>query len=703
MQCKEIWIAKAPSKYANSSDIKFISVDPTNPSDIINTIYEPFKENELTTVLPFMTDKMAERRADFLSFDGCVQPIDLEFDDCTKELQIERNKLLINEINTPVIQVDSGNKSIHLILFFSKFANNNFEYKKKCKAFVTYLSREYPNYFQEKGGARKELVPDYTLFTGNKYFRQPNGIRDSGELQVAELHNFSDVSYEITNLDDVIGVSTTFFNSNSQSISYVPTIEKRDLRKATLTFIVMGVGQGNRDNECYRAACDLKDCGYKKSEAINMLIDGAGKCVPPFIDEDVIKKVESAWSGDGYFNPVNPHKPFAFIERSSASYCYLLDGNLYFATKDILKETFLSYGEIMPKPFPTVLFKFDPHDDRQLDLGNHSYNLFKPTQYQLMLANGTTYNPKTDFPTITKLIENLIPKNNESDAFLNWVATILQTREKMLTTFVFLGEQGSGKGLLLKYILQPLFGEKQTLQVEDEQLKSSFNGWMKNVSFIAFNEIAHDNRGRNTINSKIKSIVTDPTLIVNEKNIRTYVIDNHVNSIFFSNEKIPLLVERNDRRFNIINTGKALIKTNWFNAPVTIQFLKNEIQYFAQYLWNMNIDISQANTVMDSKAKDTLVSVGLGRYEEFACKLQDADIDWFLDNYEHEYNSISRDELLQIKSGEIAKSFALKVFNGIYGGSPVTKNYFSKQLKLHGIEPNRSKDSQRTRIYKWEK
>lgn len=45
-----------------------------------------------------------------------------------------------------------------------------------------------------------------------------------------------------------------------------------------------------------------------------------------------------------------------------------------------------------------------------------------------------------------------------------------------MTSFVFIGEQGSGKGVTMEHIIKPLFGNSQVSQIEDEELKSSFNG-----------------------------------------------------------------------------------------------------------------------------------------------------------------------------------------------------------------------------------
>jgi phage/plasmid-associated DNA primase len=93
-----------------------------------------------------------------------------------------------------------------------------------------------------------------------------------------------------------------------------------------------------------------------------------------------------------------------------------------------------------------------------------------------MLRNNESINPLDGFPVIYKLLSNLIPVQIERDYFLNWLAAILQTRNKMMTSFVFVGEQGSGKGVTLEHIIRPLFGNSQVSQVEDEELKSSFNG-----------------------------------------------------------------------------------------------------------------------------------------------------------------------------------------------------------------------------------
>ncbi len=469
------------------------------------------------------------------------------------------------------------------------------------------------------------------------------------------------------------------------------TVEDNRIRR---DFLTSGVSKGKRDIACFKAACTLRDCGYTINEAAVLLKKGADKCDPPFSEDEVLAKLKSAFSYDP--------EPFAFIEATTAAYYYHYQGKLYQATKDILKETFRSLRTSLPENYPILEFKFDVRDNLQIDIGKRTYNLFKPTPYHLMEKNGEFVDPLERFQMISRLLKNLIPVRKERDYFLNWLAAILQTRKKLMTSFVFIGQQGAGKGVFLGHILKPLFGQTQTLQVEDEQLKSSFNGWIKNACFIAFNEVAHDNHGRNSLNSKIKSIITDPTITINEKNIRTYQIENNVNCVFYSNERVPLLVERSDRRFTIIETGDNLAKQSWFQVPESFEAFKKEMKSFAQFLWNLDVDETKANTPLDNNMKNALISAGQNRWEEFAFRLKQGDKDWFEEMLpEHGcYPPVWSD---MCENKRIEKDTAYTLFKGLYDMVNLSKIAFSKQMTLYGIRSLRTGGRlDRRQYYEWD-
>ena len=171
-----VYIAKSPSLYAEVTDITFVKTRCDDASAIFKNTYEAVNPNQFTTVLPFVSDDIPDRNWKYLYRNGCIQPIVLEFDNCPMKIQEERAKLIAEKLQTPMFVVHSGNKSIHHYIYFAKFADGRGQYKRKCQQFLAYLAKEYPTYFKvkEREGEKHPLVPDYQMFTGNRYTRQAN-------------------------------------------------------------------------------------------------------------------------------------------------------------------------------------------------------------------------------------------------------------------------------------------------------------------------------------------------------------------------------------------------------------------------------------------------------------------------------------------------------------------------------------------------
>ena len=406
-----------------------------------------------------------------------------------------------------------------------------------------------------------------------------------------------------------------------------------------------------------------------------------------------------------------------FIERSTSSYSYLdtKEGDIYMGVQEgILENILLSGEENFPDILPVLKADFDVSSNERIDYEKEIINLFVPTEYMLLSKNLETFFPKKNFPHIYRLLMNLFPNYRERKRFLNWLAGILQTRQKQLTAWVLKGEQGAGKGIFLDYVLKELFGRRQTVKVEDSDLQSDFNPWLKNTILVAFNEVAHDNSTRNNIKSRIKAIITDPDVMINEKNIRNYFITNYVNCLFFSNEKVPLFIEQKDRRLNVVSTGPNLLTFEWFKKDPEdyINSIKSEVPSFAQFLMNWKYDPIAAKTCIDNDEKIAMVSVGLNKFEEFAIHLKKADLEWFEENiihtdYEIKQNIDFKKSLLHITADDlkknIKKELALQAFNHIYTNQQVNNIQFGRSLKLYGIRSKRStKAGDENWYYEWD-
>ena len=391
---------------------------------------------------------------------------------------------------------------------------------------------------------------------------------------------------------------------------------------------------------------------------------------------------------------------FVFLEKQTSSFAYLdrRDEQLYFVDSDKKLDIILADADQSPSKKPVLKVIFNPSKDLTVDKTGKTINLFKPTDYMVGEKTLKVIDLAVDVPNINNLLSNLIPVDDERDRFVNWLAGITQTRSKQLTAWVFMGQPGAGKNVLLDHVLKPLFGEKQAIKVEDEQLKNPFNGWLQNAILIAFNEVAHDNRTRNSINSKVKAIITDNDIMINEKNVKVFTIDNHANALFFSNDTIPVLIEENDRRFNVVRTGGNMRKQSWFSDPEQFFIdVKSELGVFAEYLINYNYDPVLAKTVISNGVKDALVDVGMTRFAEFSSRLKANDVDWFVENMDSLFPT-STIQALGL-NGSIAKDSALPAFREIYQDDRVTKSKLTKELKLHGI---RTGEINGKRVYRWD-
>ena len=417
---------------------------------------------------------------------------------------------------------------------------------------------------------------------------------------------------------------------------------------------------------------------------------------------------------DEHFQDLLSNRLFPFIEKATSSYAYYDKHNneLYIGVpKEILQSILESEGQYLPNKIPVLKVVFDVHSDHKIDLKNKLFNLFTPTEYLLLKKNNEIIKPTESFKSIYLLLSNLFPKNEEKKAFLNWLAGIMQTREKQLTAWLLMGEQGTGKGVLLHYIIKPLFGPTQAVQIEDEQLRDSFNRWLENKMIIAFNEVAYDNSTRNSANSKIKAIITDPELQINEKNVKAYFVRNYANCLFYSNESIPVLIEAGDRRFNVVKTGSKLANKSWFSFPDKFfSEVEKELPAFAQYLMNLNYDPVKAKAVINNENKESLINVAKNRYQEFADRLKTKDCEWLNDS-QVSSSKIIEDKIYvesKIINGKILKDTAVEIFNKIHPNSRVTKPQLTKQLELYGIKAKRLKenesdsDNDRKQYYTWQ-
>lgn len=138
--------------------------------------------------------------------------------------------------------------------------------------------------------------------------------------------------------------------------------------------------------------------------------------------------------------------------------------------------------------------------------------------------------------------------------FCRWVGHMLVYPERKTFCPVLISKQGGGKGRLLDFMRQ-LLGPSKVIETTspDRDVWGHFNGRMKDCFLVNINELSK----KSTFDSmgKIKGLITDEDLIINEKGVAQYTTKSHHRFIITTNSDDPIETGYDDRRFVIIRSS----------------------------------------------------------------------------------------------------------------------------------------------------
>jgi len=141
---------------------------------------------------------------------------------------------------------------------------------------------------------------------------------------------------------------------------------------------------------------------------------------------------------------------------------------------------------------------------------------------------------------------------------LAWVAQMIQFPEEKSVCPTFISKEGAGKGTFIT-LLKRMLGESKYLEVSDPQKSvfGSFNSAMASAFLVNLNEISK----KDTLycEGMLKALITDPTIIINQKGVSPYQIQSYHRFIITTNNEDPIATSKNDRRKFIVRCSDEKI------------------------------------------------------------------------------------------------------------------------------------------------
>ena len=233
------------------------------------------------------------------------------------------------------------------------------------------------------------------------------------------------------------------------------------------------------------------------------------------------------------------------------------------------------------------------------------------------------------FFSLVELMSNDFTRGKSYEYLLNWIADIIQNPgRKTGVAIVIKGDQGIGKNTIGLFIKKLLSQENYVETANPkEDIFGAYNQLTANKLVIGMNEAESNVTFAN--NARIKDLVTESTENVREKYLKSTVMRSFCRLLFFSNSRIVVKVEQNDRRFVIFEASSKMRNNREYFTMVN-DWMENDFNVRKLFDYLSKRDITDFNFVAERPMTEAYLET------MDACKCIELK---FLDDLLHDTNS----------------------------------------------------------------
>jgi len=189
--------------------------------------------------------------------------------------------------------------------------------------------------------------------------------------------------------------------------------------------------------------------------------------------------------------------------------------------------------------------------------------------YNLWLDDGVPA-VEGDVSPFVRVYENAIPDDRMRGLLFKSVGWMMQNRGKRLEkTFVFVSRQvGTGKSLFA-VMLSRILGMRNAASIDMTDFASDFNAVYAAKELVVIDDL--HKVSKNEV-AKLRRYTTSPRIVVNEKNVKRYEIDNTAVFILTTNELSAIPMDDEERR-NLVVAFEPKVHytgdTDWWKSYVS--------------------------------------------------------------------------------------------------------------------------------------
>ena len=448
--------------------------------------------------------------------------------------------------------------------------------------------------------------------------------------KTAEMIWNKQISYDLQEFEDIPSIESVEPPQPQNTQQLCDSENGNDNYARAIKYFSMrdGVGKGERNNACFRVAiCCLNDFELSEPQAYNIISEWNQKNSPALPQNElkgILKKAmehaRTKGNGGSKNRMLTPRNTSYEIENPE----YIPD-NVKPITADTQIKTPAKQADMvdfsvvaeMLERYIIVIGSTDVWDLYYgIKMSVASLKLLYPSEYkywlrdanrQAILQDNLAFRPngkvgkgqintfqgfnfKRDERYPTKLISHLEFLCNNDPGLFNWVVSwmALQVQRpgtKLATSIIMHGTQGTGKSMFWQTFAD-IF-KPYSITINQAILESDFNPWSSRKVFVLAEEVLA-NRSKSRLKNIIKEMITGGTIIINQKHQQPWQEDCFMNMVFLSNNKLPMLLDKEDRRFTVIKINNK--ESESYYNELANEIADNGANRLYNFLMNWDLD-----------------------------------------------------------------------------------------------------------------
>lgn len=158
----------------------------------------------------------------------------------------------------------------------------------------------------------------------------------------------------------------------------------------------------------------------------------------------------------------------------------------------------------------------------------------------------------------------LFPNEDDRNLVLDYLALLTQKpAEKVHFALLIRGAQGTGKSWIGN-LMEMIIGKPNVVRPSNDEVISKWTSWMEGSQLAIVEELM--TLGRLEVANRLKPVITDPTIRIEEKNCSIYSIPNKLNFLCFTNHEDALKIEHGDRRWLVVFSPAAKKEAAYYDS-----------------------------------------------------------------------------------------------------------------------------------------